>query len=127
MSVDTVVKIFVDNVFATELVSSWSSDGYSEVIVNNPTVINCSNNTYLPEINDIWNGTNIISNKKVINSFDSQNTSIFAYSVQGVVKWVQKIPNTPESEMMIAILSSNPKFFVVRSNIKPTIDKESGA
>jgi hypothetical protein len=117
MNSEIVVNIFVDNTFATKLVSSWSTDGYSEVISNNPTVINCSANTYLPEINDIWDGTNIITNNQITNSFDSNNTSIFAYIIEGIVKWVQKIPNTPESEMMVAILSSNPKFILEESGV----------
>ena len=70
-------------------------------------------------INDKWDGVNIINEnidspmKKIIRKNTLLNTnkeSIFSYVINGVVVYVQKLPNVSETEMMIAILSSNPQF-----------------
>ena len=116
---DITIDILVEGNLARRVTTGFFPSQLHEILLNNPIVVNCTQDFYFPEINDKWDGVNIINEnidspmKKIIRKNTLLNTnkeSIFSYVINGVVVYVQKLPNVTETEMMIAILSSNPQF-----------------
>jgi hypothetical protein len=94
-----------------EYIRAW--DRFLDLLPFTPEVIDYSSFGHTPQLDDLWDGTSFIS-KDGSELFDiseySNNVKYFALVVEGTVKWIFMVQDTPTEEGFIAALLSEPTF-----------------
>jgi hypothetical protein len=86
-----------------------------KTLSSSPSVIEITNFLYNPQEDSVWDGKDFIdSENREVRPLAKINDGFkkFAFVVDNKYKFFRGIPNTPENEMLIAALSSNPEIIV---------------
>ena len=81
MNQDITIDILVEGNLARRVTTGFFPSQLHEILLNNPIVVNCTQDFYFPEINDKWDGVNIINEnidspmKKIIRKNTLLNTN----------------------------------------------------
>jgi hypothetical protein len=94
-----------------EYVRAW--DRFLDLLPFTPEVIDYSSFGHTPELDDLWDGTSFISKNgsELVDISDYlDNVKYFALVLDGIVKWIFIVQETPTEEGFIAALLSEPTF-----------------
>lgn len=107
-------KIFLASVefdSETMLLTNTLLQNMFDALSSSPSVIDISNLNYMPNIGDVWDGSNFI-NENGISSKNkpdiAQNNTSFSFLVNGVHSHYWTFMGNADTNMTVAALKSNP-------------------
>lgn len=85
---------------------------FFNVLSSDPSIVEITNFEYNPQEGSVWNGTDFIDTEnREVRPLSRQDDGFkkFAFAVNNKYKLFYAVPDITSNEMIIALLSSNPK------------------